>query len=248
MLAPKVRGGWLVHELAARHGVPDVVMFSPIALEFGSAGQTSYAAANAFLGPAGQDPLRSAASRRFRSTGAPGPESGWSACSAAQGKRLGLQFVKPMPAGECLQAIPRLMRSGFAHGAVFAVDPHAAASPAADRLRALVGLGRTEPPSMAPAKPQCPRVAQLIESLPRAEALALLVEHLRDEVRLVIGLAPNHPIDELQPLMRIGLDSDHGSRDAKSCDDGQWAVHSAPRCCSTIRHSARWRTFCCPPR
>ena len=60
---------------------------------------------------------------------------------------------------------------------------------------------------MAPAKPQRPRVAQLIESLPRAEALALLVEHLRDEVRLVIGLAPNHPIDELQPLMRIGLDS-----------------------------------------
>ena len=97
VLAPKVRGGWLVHELAARHGVPDVVMFSSIAGVLGSAGQTSYAAANAFL-----DSLAQYRSGRGEPTlsidwGA-WAESGMAARLAAQGKRLGLHFVKPMPA------------------------------------------------------------------------------------------------------------------------------------------------------
>ena len=49
VLAPKVRGGWILHELSRDHPLDFFVLFSSAASLLGSAGQTNHAAANAGL-------------------------------------------------------------------------------------------------------------------------------------------------------------------------------------------------------
>lgn len=49
VLAPKVQGAWNLHQLTLAHKLPLFVSFSSLASLLGTAGQSSYAAANAFL-------------------------------------------------------------------------------------------------------------------------------------------------------------------------------------------------------
>jgi len=49
VLAPKVRGGWLLHQLSLDDPLDQFVLFSSVAAIFGSPGQSNHAAANAFL-------------------------------------------------------------------------------------------------------------------------------------------------------------------------------------------------------
>ncbi len=52
-----------------------------------------------------------------------------------------------------------------------------------------------------------PGIASKLESTPPSRRRSTLVEYLRIEVARILGLGDNHPIDEREPLTRLGLDS-----------------------------------------
>jgi acyl transferase domain-containing protein/acyl carrier protein len=95
VLRGKLDAAWHLHELTAERGVRELVLFSSAAAVFGSAGQGSYAAANAFL---------DALAAHRRAEGLPAVSVAWGLWAAEQGMggRLG--------AAE----LARLARSGMA--------------------------------------------------------------------------------------------------------------------------------------
>jgi acyl transferase domain-containing protein/NADPH:quinone reductase-like Zn-dependent oxidoreductase/acyl carrier protein len=209
VFAPKVDGGWLLHRLAMRHGVPQVVLYSSVASLMGSSGQSGYAAANAFLD--GLAAYRTAQGQPTLSInwGVWG-EAGMAAKLEAAGKRRGLDLLASMSPAECLAALSPLFAAGAQHGAVFATRRPETATAATARLDALL------PPRTAAARSGATvpaasvrevRFDETISGLPRSRARKLIIEHLRDQTRLVLGLTASHIVDEQQPLMKMGLDS-----------------------------------------
>jgi acyl transferase domain-containing protein/D-arabinose 1-dehydrogenase-like Zn-dependent alcohol dehydrogenase/aryl carrier-like protein len=208
VFAPKVDGGWMVHRLAKRHGVPQVVLYSSVASLMGSSGQSGYAAANAFL-----DGLAAYRTAHGQPTltinwGVWG-EAGMAAKLEAAGKRRGLDLLTAMSPAECLAALTPIFTAGAQHAAVFATERPETTTAATARLDALLpptaaARSATTSPSVH-ARPI--RFGETLAGVPRSRGRKLVVEHLRDETRLVLGLTASHIVDEQQPLMKMGLDS-----------------------------------------
>jgi acyl transferase domain-containing protein/NADPH:quinone reductase-like Zn-dependent oxidoreductase/NADP-dependent 3-hydroxy acid dehydrogenase YdfG len=205
VFGPKVDGAWLVHRLAAKHRVSNVVLFSSVSALLGSPGQSGYGAANAFL-----DGLAAYRAARGERTVAidwgAWAEGGMAARLDAAGTRRGLDVVLDMTAGECLAALPGILESGAHHAVVCAFDRGASGTPASARLRSLLAASAAPVPSSGGA-PAPGKLAANLAGLPRTRARRMVVEHLRDETRVVLGLASSHFVDEQQPLMKMGLDS-----------------------------------------
>tara|TARA_R110002096_G_scaffold8803_5_gene35875 strand:- start:5315 stop:11746 length:6432 start_codon:yes stop_codon:yes gene_type:complete len=70
VLAPKLRGAWLLHQLSQSHDLEHFVLYSSVAAQIGGAGQSSYAAANAAI---------SALAERRRRSGLPAIAIEWGA-------------------------------------------------------------------------------------------------------------------------------------------------------------------------
>ncbi|MFH9613916.1 SDR family NAD(P)-dependent oxidoreductase [Streptomyces pratensis] len=211
VLAPKVAG--LVNLDEASKDVPlDFLMsFSGAAGVFGNAGQSDYAAANAFL-DAYTHHRRQLADRGERSGASvsvdwplwaeggmrmdPGTE-------AVMNERLGMA---PMPTAEGMDALYAALEAPHSQVLVVAGD--------ADRIRRTV-LGRPAVPEAAPPAP--PRPAGPVEGPAAARPLpatgaeadtvrAALVAHLRKALSEVIQV-PGHRIDPAAPFERFGIDS-----------------------------------------
>ena len=114
VFAPKVRGGWLLDRLTRCDPLDWFVMFSSVAAVLGSAGQTNYAAANAFL-----DLL----ARERRTRGLPGLSINWGAwtevgVAADRGliDRLAAQGLGAITPSQGLVALERLLEDGSSPG------------------------------------------------------------------------------------------------------------------------------------
>ena len=119
VLEPKVRGTLVLEALASRMPLDYFVLFSSAAGVWGAAGQSHYAAANAFL---------DAVARRRREAGLPGLSVAWgrvaggglrSTETEAFLDRLGLT---PMASGDAFAILEALMVAGVSERVVAAVD------------------------------------------------------------------------------------------------------------------------------
>jgi myxalamid-type polyketide synthase MxaC len=202
--AGKVAGAvWLDHATRGRE-LDFICLFSSGASVLGSAGQTNYAAANAFL---------DAAASRLRHTGRPavsvdwGP---WATVGAAAAR--GLHRDTAIQPDEALAAF-ELAISRDASGDLLA-PPRLAVlplGPADDRSRSLLEelrpAGRTpaQGPGSARARPH--DLAGVLEATAPNRRRRVLEDRVRDEAALVLGLDPRSISDLERPLSELGLDS-----------------------------------------
>jgi hypothetical protein len=181
VLDPKVRGGWLVHLLAERQEPELVVLFSSLASVTGSAGQANYVLANTFL-----DGL--AAYRRQH--GMPALSIGWGpwaggGMAAELADTMARSGLRPLAAGEALDALAEVLSRPTAHAAVAAVDWSRYAAAGAGRLaysllEGLVGAA-------TPVTPGNPSPGPGVAALPPPAELADAVLADPDRVRGLIG-------------------------------------------------------------
>ncbi|MHA4820318.1 type I polyketide synthase, partial [Streptomyces aculeolatus] len=218
VLAPKAAAAWTLHELTRELPRPPAafVLFSSFAGTVGSAGQSNYAAANAFL---------DALAHHRRAAGLPAVSLAWglwesasgitSALDAADLARIGRTGVAPLATAEALAlfdaalALPADRRSP-APAPVRLVPARLRALAAAGELpallRRLVRTPTAQAAAPAAAEPAADLVARL-SALPEAEQDAALLELVRAQVADVLGHADRTQVEADRGFKDLGFDS-----------------------------------------
>jgi acyl transferase domain-containing protein/acyl carrier protein len=208
VLAPKVDGALNLHELTIDASLDFFVMFSSIASVFGSPGQGAYAAGNAFL-----DSL--AAHRRVLEM--PALSVNWGAWSGSgmaarveeQGRTRVLGAVRPMSPDDCLDAFEVALARPEAQVIIADVNWQAWTGSAASLLSDLVRPASAHADTLKTTQDDASisGIVQQLALAPEGSRKGLLIGFVRQEARRVLGLGESHPIDERQPLLKLGLDS-----------------------------------------
>ncbi|MEO8693820.1 MAG: SDR family NAD(P)-dependent oxidoreductase [Acidimicrobiales bacterium] len=199
VLAPKLAGGWHLHNLSRDLPLDAFVLFSSAAGVLGAAGQANYAAANAFL-----DALAMAR----RAGGAPGLSISWgpwdrvgmtAPLDHANEERMRRQGYQPMTADRALDAFERARCLDTAHVVAISFDRSLLdARPILSAIR--------RPVSAAAGTPDRDLLATWLASPPGLRRAAILA-FVREEAAKVLGLASGTPVPPRQPFSELGLDS-----------------------------------------
>jgi acyl transferase domain-containing protein len=204
--APKVEGAWILHTLTLDRRLDFFVLFSSMAAVVGSFGQSSYAAANAFL-----DGL--AAYRRAQGLSGlsinwgPWAEVGMAAADGAMKERMRLMGVRAIAPQAGLQVLGKILTQRVARIGVMPINwrefPSGATAPSlvADLIR--------EEGHNHSADGREDEGRQFREALFAAAAEArqpMLDTYLREQLARVLGSATSE-IDLDQPLSNLGIDS-----------------------------------------
>jgi acyl transferase domain-containing protein/acyl carrier protein len=212
--ASKIEGAWNLHRLTEKDAMPLMVFFSSAASIFGSPGQGSYAAGNAFLDALAQH----RASRGMRTLSV-----NWGAwASAGMAARLSPELAarsarqgsKPMAPAAALRVLERAIESGTAQAAILEMDweRFAGDGPARRDANFFSELIRQR----ASGKPQREKAGSaetevgIVESLRSALPLergSILSAEVKRCARRVLGLQDGAAIQDDIPLQDIGLDS-----------------------------------------
>jgi short-subunit dehydrogenase/acyl carrier protein len=212
VMAPKVRGAWLLHRLTASCELDFFVLFSALAAIVGSHGQGNYAAANAFL---------DALAHHRRAHGLPavsinwGPWAGTGMAANMSGRdreRLASRGFQAMTVEDGLQTLDRIVKHGATQVIAVAAEwsRYAAQFPA-QQVPALLQevvreAGSSPAASPDPATPAADFAAELA-SLPAIQRWPRIVSFVERHAARALGLAPGKPVNAQRPLHDLGLDS-----------------------------------------
>jgi polyketide synthase 12/polyene macrolide polyketide synthase/epothilone polyketide synthase D len=211
VMAPKIAGGWNLHRQTEQLPLDFFVLFSSMASVLGTAGQSNYAAANAFLD--GLAHARRACGLAGLSINwGPWGGSGMATTLAAQDRqRFAAQGFGVMHPDQGFAALEQLLSSSAAQVGVLVADWSKAI--ARYGTAALPSLLRDLAPvtahSASPSRTSGERsslMAQL-ESLPASGWTGVLVGHVRDQAIKVLGLGASFALDTRAGLRDLGLDS-----------------------------------------
>ncbi len=209
VMAPKVEGAWILHELTRETPLDFFVLFSSGASLVGSPGQGNHAAANAFL---------DALAHHRRALGLPALSINWgpwaevgAAAERALEGRMALRGLEPIPPREGLHLLARLMRAASPQVGALAMDwtqlaqDLPAGLPFYSELSAAIPAAGQERPG--PTEPPAPPLAEQLRQAPPDRRWDLLHASVRGEVVKVLGLDPSRQIETDRPLQELGLDS-----------------------------------------
>ncbi len=206
VLAPKVSGAWNLHELTREMDLGAFVLFSSVAGLFGSPGQASYAAANAFL-----DGL---ASQRC-AEGLPGLSLAWGPWAQVGGMadrlegidsaRIEGSGVISLSAGQGLELFDRACDLGEAFLAPVRLDERMLGRQAMNGTLPVLlgGLVRATHRSTA----RRDRLAQRVLAASEGQRQEITLELVRTEVAIVLGHTSPRTIDTKTPFKELGIDS-----------------------------------------
>ena len=219
VMAPKVDGSWILHQLTKNLQLDFFVLFSSLASVFGNAGQGNYAAANAFL---------DALAHYRQNLGLPalsinwGPwaEKGMAAALGDSGEkrmaRLGISSITPEPG---MEAMERLIRNGCSQATVAPIEWKHFLSQfyAADAPSFFSELSYGEKPAADVADMTAASVAKVQEpkglltqmDLAAANALErqqMVASYLEEQVSRLLGILAGK-LEPREPLINLGFDS-----------------------------------------
>jgi acyl transferase domain-containing protein/acyl carrier protein len=198
VLAPKVKGSWILHKLTMGLELDFFVLFSSAASLLGSPGQGNHAAANAFL-----DGL--AIMRRER--GAPAVSINWGVWSEiGSAVSASIEGVSSISPDEGLRAFEQVLSTEMTQVGVLAADWEqiAAGMPASwqrGALEDLMGEVKNKPSESAAGG-----LRQRLMDSPTHRHMAIVVESVTGAVAQLLKVAPA-TLDIRRPLMEMGLDS-----------------------------------------
>ncbi|XXX73393.1 SDR family NAD(P)-dependent oxidoreductase [Sorangium sp. So ce134] len=206
VLAPKVRGAWNLHTETCALPLRFFVLFSSAASVLGTAGQSSYAAGNAFL---------DALAQQRRAEGLPAHSLNWGpwadggmaeTLDALRRTRLIRQGIGWLSPAEGLASLAQALSRPEAQLCVLPLE-----------LRALRGaLGSTAPPLWRALLPPRSSRASAVAARSWAERLLALAPEarlaevqaaVRAEVARVLGLGAAADFSPERPLQELGFDS-----------------------------------------
>ena len=182
VMRPKVDGTWQLHTLTQGLALDFFVCFSSASALLGSAGQSNYAAANAFMDTLMQQ-RRQAGLAGLSINWGPWAEVGMAAALHAHVQAQGMTMITPTQ-GRLL--FRHLLQHPVAQIGVLPLQRQ---------------------PALAAVPPQRTNIRDLLVSLPPAEQRLQLSDYLRGEIATVLGLRSDLPIDPLTRLFDFGLDS-----------------------------------------
>ena len=203
VMAPKVLGGWHLHQLSLGLDLDFFVLFSSMSSLIGNAGQANYVAANQFL---------IALAHHRRQLGLPALAVDWGRIAdtgyvdrneevAQRFERMG---VLGMPVAQATEALGRMMLSDASHLGLLRVDwPVATRSGdgwVPKRLSEMVDA------SAGAAEGGQQKLNEVVMAAPEEERMELLITMLKEQVANVLR-APSSDLDTERPLSDLGLDS-----------------------------------------
>ncbi|MGA5297725.1 type I polyketide synthase [Streptomyces koyangensis] len=203
VLRPKAEAAALLDEATRGLGLTSFVLFSSVAASFGTAGQASYAAANAFL-----DGL---AARR-RADGLPAVSVGWGLWGGAAGMAGGLgaadraRFAAlggALDPDQGVRLLDAAVAAGPAHVLATAAEPTPDGSAVPPLLRHLARPALRAAATAATG----PAAAHGLAALPEPERSRAVEELVRTTVAAVLGHAAGTRVDDGRTFKDLGFDS-----------------------------------------
>ncbi len=207
VLRGKLDAAWHLHELTADRGVRELVLFSSAAAVFGSAGQGSYAAANAFL---------DALAARRRAEGRPAVSVAWGLWATEQGMggRLGTaELARLVRTG----MVPLRIDEGLELLDVARTSPRALLLGARLDLRAIgAAIGEGEVPGLLRGLIAGRRrkraaatgsLAARLGDAPASERARIALELVRVQAAAVLGHSTPETIGAERAFRELGFDS-----------------------------------------
>ena len=204
VFAPKLHGGWLLHEMTRGLALDFFVLFSSAVTFLGAMGQSNYAAANSYL-----DAL---AHYRF-SQGLPALSIGWGpwleigmAAVHDVFERQIDRGVEPITPPQGTEVFSRLVTSERTHIGVIPIRWARFASQDASPYYADLRRGATEVKAASLPIEQTDLWKRL-ESAPESRRKNLLLNHVREQTIRVLSLPSDFQLEQRQPLQELGMDS-----------------------------------------
>ncbi|MGV9387091.1 SDR family NAD(P)-dependent oxidoreductase, partial [Nonomuraea sp. NPDC003707] len=205
----KVIGAINLDEVLGDRPLEAFVMFSSGAAVWGSSGQASYAAANAFLDGLAQ---------RRRIRGLAGSSIAWGGWGGGgmmedAGEQLGRSGLRPMAPDAAAMAIGQLVGSGGGHLVVTDIDwERFAPAFALARPRPLVSAvpeftRALEAPAASGGDDDGTAFAARLAELPPAKRERLVVSLVRSEAAAVLGHTSDDPVQPDRAFNELGFDS-----------------------------------------
>jgi len=194
VMSPKVSGAWNLHQQSLDDPLDFFVLFSSLASMLGSAGQSNYAAANAFL-----DGL----AHYRRGLGRPalsinwGP---WAEVGMAAGHREGLSLkgFESITSREGMEVLERLLQGDLVQVGVLRPGAHTQARPVLGSSSRTVGEQDAT---------GLPLFRQQMDAAAPEERWNLLLTHVRGEISRILGLDSTRRPELDRGLVDMGLDS-----------------------------------------
>jgi myxalamid-type polyketide synthase MxaE and MxaD len=206
VLRPKVVGTWNLHELTRDLPLDFFIMFSSIAALLPSAGQASYAAANAFLDALAHDRRRSKRPALSINWG-PWAEIGMAA-AIDEGSRLAARGIEPLRPRDALAAFGRAFASAGPQAVVMALDARRCGidgHPVPALLANIVAAHRED--AGANTQEHAAALRDLLAAADSFEERRSILETLLQEQVGAVLKRPASRIELTRPLRGMGLES-----------------------------------------
>jgi acyl carrier protein len=210
VLASKVRGGWILHQLTADLPLDFMLLLSSVAGTWGAASLGPYSAANHFLDALASH--RRAKGQTAASVGLGTWAGGGMGAALAQDPKLkklfaqmGYSVMSPAPT---LELVGRFMGSKATQRVLTNVD-WSRFKPIfeAKRRRPLLDLIVTEGTATQPRGGSSEMLARVTAAIDPGERAALLEAHVRRRVAEVMGYEDESALQSEQGFFQLGMDS-----------------------------------------